>query len=155
MPDAQSTSGTTGGFGDHGSGNRCGRGEAERAGHGQAAVHAPHRERDDLDVGVRSGGRPHEHEPRHGRSILRRVRRVDGAADGHGGRGTHSFGIREEDGIRVQIGDRAPRHLADGIRDSRYVEIAGAGHISNLEQPAEFNAALVDFLAGRDGSAGA
>ena len=44
------------------------------------------------------------------------------------------------------------RHLAGGIRDSRYVEIAGAGHISNLEQPAQFNAALVDFLAGRGSS---
>jgi 3-oxoadipate enol-lactonase len=39
------------------------------------------------------------------------------------------------------------RHLADGIRRSRYVEIAGAGHISNLERPAPFNVALVDFLA--------
>jgi 3-oxoadipate enol-lactonase len=47
------------------------------------------------------------------------------------------------------------RHLAATIRDSRYVEIAGAGHISNLEQPARFNAALVDFLASRSRSAGA
>lgn len=47
------------------------------------------------------------------------------------------------------------RHLAAGIRHSRYVEIAGAGHISNLEQPAQFNAALVDFLSGSGGSAGA
>lgn len=38
------------------------------------------------------------------------------------------------------------RRLADGITDSRYVEIAGAGHISNLERPAPFNAALLDFL---------
>ena len=47
------------------------------------------------------------------------------------------------------------RHLAAGIRNSRYVEIAGAGHISNLEQPALFNDALVDFLDGGRGSAGA
>ena len=39
------------------------------------------------------------------------------------------------------------RHLADGIAASRYVEIAGAGHISNLERPVQFNAALLDFLA--------
>ena len=44
------------------------------------------------------------------------------------------------------------RHLAARIRDSRYVEIAGAGHISNLEQPDRFNDALVDFLAGARGS---
>ena len=39
------------------------------------------------------------------------------------------------------------RHLADGIATSRYVEIAGAGHISNLERPTQFDAALLDFLA--------
>jgi 3-oxoadipate enol-lactonase len=32
------------------------------------------------------------------------------------------------------------------VPDARYVEIAGAGHLSNLEQPAAFNAALLDFL---------
>jgi 3-oxoadipate enol-lactonase len=42
------------------------------------------------------------------------------------------------------------RHLADGIAGSRYVEIDGAGHISNLERPAEFNAALLDFLGTLD-----
>jgi 3-oxoadipate enol-lactonase len=39
------------------------------------------------------------------------------------------------------------RHLADRIADSRYVEIAGAGHISNLERPTQFDAAVLDFLA--------
>ena len=38
------------------------------------------------------------------------------------------------------------RHLADHIAASRYVEIAGAAHISNLERPAQFDAAVLDFL---------
>ncbi|MGH9901172.1 MAG: alpha/beta fold hydrolase [Pyrinomonadaceae bacterium] len=32
------------------------------------------------------------------------------------------------------------------IRGSRLIVIEGAGHVSNLERPAEFNRALVDFL---------
>jgi 3-oxoadipate enol-lactonase len=32
------------------------------------------------------------------------------------------------------------------VLGSRYVEISGAGHLSNLERPAEFNAALLGFL---------
>jgi 3-oxoadipate enol-lactonase len=39
------------------------------------------------------------------------------------------------------------RHLADRIAGSRYTEIVGAGHISNLERPAAFDAAVLDFLA--------
>lgn len=37
--------------------------------------------------------------------------------------------------------------MASYIPGARYVEIAGAGHLVNLEQPAAFNAALDDFLA--------
>jgi pimeloyl-ACP methyl ester carboxylesterase len=44
------------------------------------------------------------------------------------------------------------RHLANGIAGSRYIEIEGAGHISNLERPESFNAALLDFLATVDES---
>jgi pimeloyl-ACP methyl ester carboxylesterase len=34
------------------------------------------------------------------------------------------------------------------ISGSRLVVIEGAGHVSNLERPAEFNRALEDFLKG-------
>jgi pimeloyl-ACP methyl ester carboxylesterase len=36
--------------------------------------------------------------------------------------------------------------LADGIRGARLVRLAGAGHISNMERPQEFNRAVIDFL---------
>jgi pimeloyl-ACP methyl ester carboxylesterase len=38
--------------------------------------------------------------------------------------------------------------LAARIRGAQLVHIAGAGHLSNLEKPAEFNAAVRAFLAG-------
>ena len=37
------------------------------------------------------------------------------------------------------------RYLADNIPDASYVELAAA-HLSNVEAPAAFNAALLDFL---------
>jgi pimeloyl-ACP methyl ester carboxylesterase len=43
-----------------------------------------------------------------------------------------------------------PPHLAaevaEAIPDCDYVEIGGAGHLGNLEQPDEVNAALIEFL---------
>ena len=30
---------------------------------------------------------------------------------------------------------------------SKYVELSGAGHISNMDRPAEFTKAIADFLA--------
>ena len=39
------------------------------------------------------------------------------------------------------------RDLAALVPGSRYAEIAGAGHLANIEQPDTFNAALDDFLA--------
>ena len=39
------------------------------------------------------------------------------------------------------------RELADLIPGSCYVEIAGAGHLTNIEQPGAFNAAVEAFLA--------
>ena len=38
------------------------------------------------------------------------------------------------------------RALADGIADSEYLEVPGAGHLTPLEAPATFNAALRSFL---------
>ena len=38
------------------------------------------------------------------------------------------------------------RAMADLVPGSEFVEIRGAGHLANLEQPAAFNAALVRFL---------
>ncbi len=38
------------------------------------------------------------------------------------------------------------RAMHDGVRGSRLVVIEGAGHISNLESPAAFNAALKSFV---------
>ena len=42
------------------------------------------------------------------------------------------------------------RRLHEGVRGSRLEVVAGAGHVSNLEQPAAFNGALRDFLASLD-----
>ena len=38
------------------------------------------------------------------------------------------------------------RRMADRIPGARYACIAGAGHIANVEQPADFHAALIRFL---------
>jgi 3-oxoadipate enol-lactonase len=38
------------------------------------------------------------------------------------------------------------RAVADAIPDARFVQIANSGHLSNLENPEEFNRALLDFL---------
>ena len=39
------------------------------------------------------------------------------------------------------------RKLSDRVASSRLVELAGAGHISNMDRPAEFNQAVRDFLS--------
>jgi 3-oxoadipate enol-lactonase len=40
----------------------------------------------------------------------------------------------------------AMRKLSEKLPRSRYVELAGAGHISNMDRPAEFNPAVAEFL---------
>ena len=41
----------------------------------------------------------------------------------------------------------AMRKLNEKLPGSRYVELPGAGHISNMDRPAEFNRAIQQFLA--------
>jgi 3-oxoadipate enol-lactonase len=41
----------------------------------------------------------------------------------------------------------AMRKLNEKLPGSRYVELAGAGHISNMDRPAEFTKAIRDFIA--------
>jgi 3-oxoadipate enol-lactonase len=40
------------------------------------------------------------------------------------------------------------RKLNANVAGSRFVELAGAGHISNMDRPAEFTKAIRDFLSG-------
>ena len=41
----------------------------------------------------------------------------------------------------------AMRKLNEKLPGSQYVAIEGAGHISNMDRPAEFTKAIRDFLA--------
>jgi 3-oxoadipate enol-lactonase len=54
----------------------------------------------------------------------------------------------EKDGVTPS----AMRKLSEALAGSRYVELAGAGHISNLDQPAAFNRAVGEFLASSAGT---
>jgi 3-oxoadipate enol-lactonase len=53
------------------------------------------------------------------------------------------FMVGEKDGATPA----AMRKLHEKLAGSRFVELPGAGHISNMDRPAEFNQALNDFLA--------
>ena len=44
------------------------------------------------------------------------------------------------------------RAIADGISGSQFVEIAGSGHMSPMEKPHEFNAAVLEFMSSITGS---
>jgi pimeloyl-ACP methyl ester carboxylesterase len=52
--------------------------------------------------------------------------------------------VGEEDLI---AGPDEARALATGTRDARLVQVAGAGHLVNMEQPEPVNEALLDFVA--------
>jgi len=49
-----------------------------------------------------------------------------------------------EDDLIVR--DEESRAMADAIRGSRFVRVPGSGHLSNLENPDEFNRVVLDFL---------
>ena len=55
------------------------------------------------------------------------------------------FMAGEKDGITPA----AMRKLNEALPGSRYVELPGAGHISNLDRPQAFTRAIEDFLAAR------
>jgi 3-oxoadipate enol-lactonase len=55
------------------------------------------------------------------------------------------FLVGEKDGVTPA----AMRKLHQALPGSQYVELAGAGHISNLDQPDAFNRAVGDFLGGQ------
>jgi 3-oxoadipate enol-lactonase len=52
------------------------------------------------------------------------------------------FMVGEKDGAAPA----AMRKLHEQVSGSRFVELPGAGHISNMERPGEFNRAVRDFL---------
>src|SRR5262249_18271354 len=53
------------------------------------------------------------------------------------------FLVGEKDGATPA----AMKDMHQRLKGSRYVELAGAGHISNMDRPTEFNAAVEEFLA--------
>ncbi len=52
------------------------------------------------------------------------------------------FMVGEKDGVTPP----AMRKLNEALLGSRYVELPGAGHISNMDQPQAFTRAIADFL---------
>jgi 3-oxoadipate enol-lactonase len=55
------------------------------------------------------------------------------------------FVAGEKDGVTPA----AMAKLHEALPGSRYVELAGAGHISNMDQPGAFNRAVSEFLGAR------
>jgi len=47
------------------------------------------------------------------------------------------------------------RQFEDAIPDTKLVVLPGTGHVSNLEQPEHFNAAMREFCGGRKATGGA
>jgi 3-oxoadipate enol-lactonase len=52
------------------------------------------------------------------------------------------FMVGEKDGTAPA----AMRDMQARLPGSRYIELPGAGHISNMDRPAEFNRAVAEFL---------
>ena len=53
------------------------------------------------------------------------------------------FMVGEKDGATPA----AMRTLSEKLSGSRFVELAGAGHISNMDRPSEFTRAIRDFIS--------
>jgi len=49
-------------------------------------------------------------------------------------------------GSKDGVTPAAMKDMSARLKGSRYVELEGAGHISNLDRPAEFTKAVRDFL---------
>ena len=54
------------------------------------------------------------------------------------------FIVGEKDGTTPPV----MRQMHAELRGSKFVELPGAGHISNMDQPARFTGAIREFLAG-------
>jgi 3-oxoadipate enol-lactonase len=54
------------------------------------------------------------------------------------------FIVGEKDGATPAI----MKQMHERLKGSKFVELAGAGHISNMDRPAEFTRAIREFLAG-------
>ena len=52
--------------------------------------------------------------------------------------------ITGEDDVMIRVDDS--RATADAIPGARFVRIPNSGHLSSLENPGEFNSALLEFL---------
>lgn len=91
--------------------------------------------------------------------LIDQVARNDKAAYVRAARAAHHFCVRERLGeitapTLVLVGDDdrvtpppLSEEIASRISGARLVRIAGAGHITNLERPHEFNQLVLDFLA--------
>src|SRR5258706_14299803 len=54
-------------------------------------------------------------------------------------------------GSKDGVTPAAMRDMSARLKGSRYVELEGAGHISNLDRPGEFTQAVRGFLGGGGG----
>ena len=79
-----------------------------------------------------------------GFAVARMLNRPDAAADLAAFRGPVSVVVGEEDTLTPPAEAESMAAVAAG---AAFVRIAGAGHLSNLEAPDAFNAAMRDWLA--------
>lgn len=73
---------------------------------------------------------------------------VDHASGLGGLRAPALFVVGERDGVLSPV----MRAMHEAVPGSRFTELAGAGHLSNLDAPAEFTEAVTGFLREREGA---